>query len=227
LDYPLDVSLHESIIRAYTTRVAHTYIYRVFSVFIICCHILSHDYVYLYSLYRFSCMFSDSDLLIYKHFLGLKFTIIFHILVISCTCMPGPHHLIMYMCACYARHLALFFVLAGVVNNHGFSCPDPGVWTIALLYLIGMAQRESGLAVAYLDRFPSRLFLIGSRDSHLATREYFPVFHIVHPFFVLLSDHTFFRYYLIFCDNCVLVLLLMNCILPLCFRTLILTCTDA
>jgi len=29
------------------------------------------------------------------------------------------------------------------------------------------------------------------------------------------------------CDNCVLVLLLLECILPLCFRTLILTCTDA
>ena len=88
------------------------------------------------------------------------------------------------------------------------------------------AQQERGLAVAYLDPLPSRLFLISSRDSHLVTREYFLIFHIVHPF-VLLSDHTFFRYYLIFCDNCVLVLLLLDCILPLCFRTLILACTDA
>jgi len=29
------------------------------------------------------------------------------------------------------------------------------------------------------------------------------------------------------CDNCVLVLLLLKGILPLCFRTLILICTDA
>jgi len=84
-------------------------------------------------------MFSDSDLLIYMHLLDLGFTVIFLILlVISCTCMPGPHHLIMYTCACYARHLASFFVLAGVVNNPGFSCPDPGVWTIAMLYLISV-----------------------------------------------------------------------------------------
>ena len=55
------------------------------------------------------------------------------------------------------------------------------------------AQRERGLAVTYLDPLPFRLFLIGSRDFHLATREYFPVFHIVHPAFVLLSDHIFFR----------------------------------
>ena len=64
-------------------------------------------------------------------FLDLGFTVIFLILlVIFCTCMPGPHHLIMYTCACYARHLALFYVLAGVANNPGFSCPDPKVWTM-------------------------------------------------------------------------------------------------
>ena len=34
--------------------------------------------------------------------------------VIAWTCMSGPHHLIMYMCACYARHLALLYVLAGL-----------------------------------------------------------------------------------------------------------------
>ena len=88
------------------------------------------------------------------------------------------------------------------------------------------AQRERGLAVTYLDPPSSSLSLIGSRDSHLATREY-SVFHIVHPALVLLSDHTFFRYYIMSCDNCVLVLLLLDCLLPLCFRTLIPACTDA
>ena len=123
MDYPLDVSPHESIIRAYTTSFVHAYIYRVFSVFIICLIYLSHDYVYLCSLYNFSCMFSDSDLLIYMYLFDLRFTVIFLILlVISCTCVSGPHHLIMYTCACYARHLALFFVLVGVANNPGFSC---------------------------------------------------------------------------------------------------------
>ena len=54
LDYPLDVSTPWSIIWAYTASFVHTYIYRVFSVFITCCHILSHVYVYLCSLYCFS-----------------------------------------------------------------------------------------------------------------------------------------------------------------------------
>ena len=85
-----------------------------------------------------TCIYLISDLLSFSSML----------LVISCTCVPGPHHLIMYTCACYARHLALFYVLAGVANNPGFSCPDPGVWTIVLLYLIRVAQRERGLAVA-------------------------------------------------------------------------------
>jgi len=89
------------------------------------------------------------------------------------------------------------------------------------------AQRERGLAVTYLDPPSSSLPLIGSRDSHLATREYFPVFHIVHPSFVLLIDHILFRYYIMPCDNCVLVLLLLDCILPLCFRILIPACIDA
>jgi len=184
--------------------------------------------VYLCSLYRFPCMFFDSDLLIYMYLLDLGFTVIFLILiVISCTCMPGPHHLIVYTCACYARHLALSYVLTGVANNPGFSYPDPWVWTVVLLYLIRVAQQEHGLAVAHRDSPFSSLSLIGSWDSHLSTREYFPVFYIVHPTFVLLSDHIFFRYYIIPCDNCVLVLLLLDCVLPLCFRTLILACTDA
>ena len=83
------------------------------------------------------------------------------------------------------------------------------------------------LAVTYLDPPSSSLPLIGSRDFHLATREYFSVFHIVHPAFVPLSDHIFFRYYIMPCDNCVLVLLLLDCILPLCFRTLTPACIDA
>ena len=90
-----------------------------------------------------------------------------------------------------------------------------------------MAQRERGLAVTYLDPTSSSLPLIGSRDSHLATREYFPIFHSVHLTFVLLSDHIFLRYYIMPYDNCVLVLLLLDYMLPLYFRTLIPTCTDA
>ena len=163
------------------------------------------------------------------YLLDLRFTVIFLILlVISCTCMPEPHHLIMYTCACYAHHLALLYVLAGVANNPESSCPDLRVWTVAaLLFLIRVVQRERALAVVYLDPPSSNLSLIGSRDSHLTTREYFPVFHVVHPAFALHRDLIFLRYYIMPCDNCVLVLLLLVCILPLCFRTLILTCIDA
>ena len=90
-----------------------------------------------------------------------------------------------------------------------------------------MAQRKRGLKVACPDPPSSGLPLIGSRDSHLVTREYFPVFYIVHHAFALLGDLILLRYYIILYDNCVLVLLLLECILPLYFRTLILTCTDA
>ena len=55
------------------------------------------------------------------------------LLVISCTCIPGSHHLIMYTCACYARHLSLLYVLTGVANNPGSSCPDPRAWTMMAL----------------------------------------------------------------------------------------------
>ena len=98
---------------------------------------------------------------------------------------------------------------------------------VALLYLIRVAQRKRGLVVSCLDPLSFSLPLIGSRDSHLATREFFPVFHIVHPAFALLGNLIFLIYCIMLYDNCVLVLLLLEGILPLCFRTLILTCTDA
>jgi len=34
--------------------------------------------------------------------------------VISCTCILGSHHLIMYTYTCYAHHLASLYVLAGL-----------------------------------------------------------------------------------------------------------------
>ena len=70
--------------------------------------------MYLCSLYYLLCMFSVSDSSIYMIYCRS-----FMLLVITCTCMLGPPHLIMYTCACYARHLALSYVLAGVANNPG------------------------------------------------------------------------------------------------------------
>ena len=69
--------------------------------------------------------------------------------------------------------------------------------------------------------------LIGSRDFHLATREYFPVFLYCISCFALLGDLIFLKYCIMLCDNCVLVLLLLKYILLLCFRTRILACTNA
>jgi len=34
--------------------------------------------------------------------------------VILCTCILGPHHLIMHTSTCYTRHLALLYVLVGL-----------------------------------------------------------------------------------------------------------------
>ena len=98
---------------------------------------------------------------------------------------------------------------------------------VALLFLIRLAQQKRGLAAAYPDPLSSSFPLFGSRDSHLATHEYFLVFHIVHPTFALIGDFIFLRYCILPCDNCVLVLLMLECILLLSFRTLILTCTGA
>jgi len=70
------------------------------------------------------------------------------------------------------------------------------------------AQQKRGLAVTYLDPLSSSLPMIGSRDSHLATREYFPIFHIVHPGFALLGDLIFLRYYIMLYDKlctCVII----------------------
>ena len=89
------------------------------------------------------------------------------------------------------------------------------------------AQRKHGLAVVCLNPLSSSFLLFGSRDSHLATRKYFFIFHIVHPPFALLGDLIFVIYCIMPCDNCALVLLLLECKLPLCLCTLILACTDA
>jgi len=66
--------------------------------------------------------------------------------VFICAYIHDTHFL--YTCICYARHLALVYVLAGVANNPEFSCLDLRVWTVAaILCLIRVAQRERGLAV--------------------------------------------------------------------------------
>jgi len=151
------------------------------------------------------------------------------LLVIACTCMPEPHHLIMYTCDCLSTPTGF------TICTHEVAFLQPWIlmsrsWSLERGGLAVPIQ--SGIAEAWISGCLSgpsfsSLSLIGSRDSHLAIREYFLVFHIVHPTFTLLSDLIFLKYYIMLCDNCVLVLLLLECLLPLCFLTLILTCTDA
>ena len=153
----------------------------------------------------------------------------FMLLVIA---VPVCLNHITWSCTCviaWACQLALSYVLAGLLSdNPRSSNPDLGVWTVVvLLYLIRMTQRKHELAVSCPDPLSSSFPLFGSRDSHLATREYLPVFYIVHLAFMLLGDLIFLRYCIMLYDNCVLVLLFLECILPLCFRTMILACTDA
>ena len=92
---------------------------------------------------------------------------------------------------------------------------------MALLYLIRVAQRMRGLAVVYLEtHFLSEIFI-------LLLVSIFQSFYIAYLVFALLGDLICLGYCIMLCDNCVLVLLLLECILSLCFRTLILVCTNA
>jgi len=50
--------------------------------------------------------------------------------VITCTCILGPHHLIMYTCICYARYLALYMYRRVASDNPKFSCPDSSARTM-------------------------------------------------------------------------------------------------
>ena len=70
-------------------------------------------------------------------------------------------------------------------------------------------QRKRGLAVTCPDPLSSSFSLFGSWDSHIATREYFLVFHIVYPTFALLGDLIFLIYFIMLYDNCVLVSFLL------------------
>ena len=153
---------------------------------------LSHVYLYLSSRHHFLFMFSDSYLSIIMYLLNFRFIVVplisFMLLVIAYTCIPEPHHLIMHMCDCLSTPTSF------IISTRRVAVWQPSIlmsrsWiVVALLYQIRVAQRKRGLAADYPDPLSSSLPLIGLQDSHLSTREYFPIFHIVHPTFVLLSD---------------------------------------
>jgi len=94
---PLTYQSRESIIWACTTSFVHTCIYRMFNIFIacLCVPMLSTPF----SMHVF--WFKLIDIHVFTHF---GFTVVplisFMLLVIACTCMPEPRHLIMYTCDC-------------------------------------------------------------------------------------------------------------------------------
>ena len=101
---------------------------------------LSHFYLYLSSRHCFLCMLSDSDLSICMYLLRTYCRSFnsFMLLVITCTCMPEPHHLIMHTCDYLSTPLGFIICTRGIAyDNPGFSCPDSTDRTlVALLYLI-------------------------------------------------------------------------------------------
>jgi len=192
-----------------------------------------HIYVYLCSPYRFSMHVFRFGLINIHVLLDFGFTIVplisFMLLVIACTYMPEPHHLIMYMCDCLSTANWLYHMYSRscflITLDPHVQILESGPWWPCCSWSERAA--EAWISIACPDPLCSSFPLFGLRDSHLTTREYFPVFYIVHPAFALLSDLIFLRYCIMPCDNCVLVLLLLECILPLCFRTPILVYTDA
>ena len=102
--FPLTYLSRKFIIWACTTSFVHTCIYRMFKLFTACTYALHTAF---YACFQFQ---------IHQY---TWFTVVplisLMLLIIFCTRMPVPHHLIMYTCACYARHLALLYVLAGCI----------------------------------------------------------------------------------------------------------------
>ena len=93
----------ESIIWVCTTSFIHTCIYHMFNLFTICLYVPCFSYCFL-------CIFSVLDSSIYMiYYRSFNFPYItYHFLYL------GPHHLIIYTCACYARHLTLLYVLVAL-----------------------------------------------------------------------------------------------------------------
>ena len=88
------------------------------------------------------------------------------------------------------------------------------------------AQRKCGLAVVCSEPLFSQPPWSAREILILLLVDIFQSFYIAYHAFALLGDLIFLKYYIMLCDYCVLVVLLLECILPLCSRNLILTCTD-
>ena len=101
----------------------------------------------------------------------------FMLLVIACTCLPEPHHLIMYMYDCPSTPIGFILRTRWVIfwqpstfmsRSRSLNRSDLHSWSECAVE----AQISGCLCIAPFLPAP----LISSRDAHLATREYFSVF---------------------------------------------------
>jgi len=116
----------------------------------------------------------------------------------------------------WAFQLALSYILVGLLSdNPGPSCLDPRVWTVNLdsgdLALTDQsAQRKCGWAVVC----PEPLFFQPPWSARemliLFLVSIFQSFYIAYHAFALLDNLIFLGYCIMLCDNCVLVLLLLD-----------------
>ena len=109
--------------------------------------------MYLCSSYCLLFIFSVSDSLIYMIYCrSFNFPYVICYYLYLHTWITSLDHVHVYL---LCTHLASLYVLAGVANNPGSSCPDPRDWTVAaLLYLIRVRSRPSrgGQSAAELGR---------------------------------------------------------------------------
>jgi len=121
---PLTYQSRESIIWVCTTSFIHTFIYRMFNVFIACLYVPMLSILFSMHVFWFRLI----DIHVFTSFRIYYLSLIsFMLLVITFTCMPEPHHLIMYTCDCLIC-MPLDFIICtrgAASDNPIFSCPDP------------------------------------------------------------------------------------------------------
>jgi len=170
----------ESIIWAYTTSFIHTCIYLMFNVFITCLFVLKLSTQF----YMHVLWFRIIDIYVFSSFwIYCRSLISFLLLVIACTCMPEPHHLIMHTCDCLSTPLGFTICTRGVhlttldshvqIQKHGLCWPycswsecaaDPSV-------VIGVQQKLGHRRSSY-----SQLFFWLASKAPLAARELLSAF---------------------------------------------------